>query len=178
MPDSEELRFFPPHLAAAAARLLDRCGTAGGRLVTAESCTGGLVAAALSAVTGTGQGLERGFVTYTPEAKSELLGVPLPLIEARGAVSAQVAAAMAEGALARSRAQIAIAVTGLAGPGGGGEGEPVGTVYVAVRARSGHHHVRRFAFGDIGRTHVQERAILAAFDMVGALLDRRSCDAA
>ncbi len=104
-------------------------------LATAESCTGGLIAAACTAVAGSSDWFERGFVSYSNAAKSELLGVPAALIERHGAVSAEVARAMAEGALAHSRADLAVAVTGIAGPGGGTPGKPVGTVWLALARR-------------------------------------------
>jgi nicotinamide-nucleotide amidase len=107
----------------------------GWRIATAESCTGGLVAAACTAVAGSSDWFERGFVTYSNDAKSEMLGVPAALISAHGAVSAPVAAAMAEGALAYSRAAFAVSVTGIAGPGGGSAAKPVGTVWIGVAAR-------------------------------------------
>lgn len=109
----------------------------GARLATAESCTGGLVAAACTSLAGSSDWFERGFVTYSNAAKSELLGVPPGLIEAHGAVSREVACAMADGALARSLAGVAVAVTGIAGPGGATLGKPVGTVWIAV-ASDGH----------------------------------------
>jgi nicotinamide-nucleotide amidase len=106
----------------------------GWMLAAAESCTGGLIAAACTALAGSSDWFERGFVTYSNAAKTELLGVSAALIERHGAVSAEVASAMAEGALARSRAQIAVAVTGIAGPSGGTPAKPVGTVWLAVAA--------------------------------------------
>lgn len=105
------------------------------KLATAESCTGGLVAAACTAVAGSSDWFERGFVTYSNEAKTEMLGVSASLIGAHGAVSAEVARAMAEGALARSPATLAVSVTGIAGPGGAVPGKPVGTVWVAFAER-------------------------------------------
>src|ERR1700712_590106 len=99
--------------------LLAACRAGGVRLATAESCTGGLIAATLTAIAGSSDVVDRGFVTYSNEAKTDLVGVPAPLITAHGAVSEPVAAAMAEGALARSRATYTISVTGIAGPGGG-----------------------------------------------------------
>jgi nicotinamide-nucleotide amidase len=114
-------------VAALAQQLLAR----GQCLVTAESCTGGLIAAACTELSGSSAWFERGFVTYSNEAKAELLGVAPALIEAHGAVSEPVARAMAEGALARSRAQVAVAVTGVAGPTGGSADKPVGTVWLA-----------------------------------------------
>ena len=108
---------------------------AGLKLATAESCTGGLIAAACTAVAGSSDWFERGFVTYSNEAKTEMLGVDAALIEAHGAVSAEVAQAMADGALQHSRADLAVAVTGIAGPSGATPGKPVGTVWLAVAQR-------------------------------------------
>ncbi len=110
---------------------------AGLKLATAESCTGGLIAAACTAVAGSSDWFERGFVTYSNEAKTEMLGVPATLIAAHGAVSAEVAQAMAEGALTHSHADLAVAVTGIAGPGGATPGKPVGTVWLALARRGG-----------------------------------------
>jgi len=109
----------------------------GWRLATAESCTGGLIAALCTSVAGSSDWFERGFVTYSNEAKTELLGVPAALIATEGAVSQPVAEAMARGALRHSRAQLAVAVTGIAGPGGAVPGKPVGTVWLALAVASG-----------------------------------------
>ena len=116
--------------------LADALRSAGLKIATAESCTGGLIAAACTTIAGSSDWFERGFVTYSNEAKNEMLGVPPALIAAHGAVSEAVARAMAEGAIARSRAQLAVAVTGVAGPSGGSPGKPVGTVWLAW-ARAG-----------------------------------------
>ena len=113
-------------------RLATRLRERGASLATAESCTGGLVAAACTALAGSSDWFERGFVTYSNAAKAEMLGVAAALIEAHGAVSAEVAVAMAEGALQRSGASLAVAITGVAGPGGGTAAKPVGTVWLAV----------------------------------------------
>jgi len=102
------------------------------KLVTAESCTGGLVAAAITAISGSSKYFERGFITYSNESKKELLGVPCETLEKYGAVSAETAIAMAAGALSRSRAQVSIAITGIAGPTGGSKEKPIGTVYVGL----------------------------------------------
>jgi nicotinamide-nucleotide amidase len=114
------------------AALGDALRARGWKLASAESCTGGLIAAACTAIAGSSDWFERGFVTYSNEAKTEILGVPAALIGRHGAVSAEVAQAMAAGALARSRAQITVAVTGIAGPGGATPGKPVGTVWLAI----------------------------------------------
>jgi nicotinamide-nucleotide amidase len=119
---------IPDALLADAEMLLAACRAKGIKLATAESCTGGLIAAVLTAIAGSSDVVDRGFVTYSNEAKNELLGVPLALIQTHGAVSEPVAQSMAEGALARSRATIAVAVTGVAGPGGGTAEKPVGLV--------------------------------------------------
>ena len=122
-------------------------------IVTVESCTGGLIAGALTDVPGSSDAVHGGFITYANEAKEKMVGVPAALIEAHGAVSEQVARAMAEGALKATGAAIAIAVTGIAGPGGGTEGKPVGLVYFACATADGTTpHVERF--GDAGRQEV------------------------
>ncbi|MBC7952981.1 MAG: CinA family protein [Rhodospirillaceae bacterium] len=137
-------------------------------LVTAESCTGGMVSAALTAIAGSSTVLERGFVTYSNEAKAEMLGVPMALIQTHGAVSEEVARAMAEGALAHSRAQRAIAITGIAGPGGGNADKPVGLVHFAVASVGGTTMARQQIFsGD--RDSVRHQAALTALEMVGQL---------
>ena len=130
-------------------------------LVTAESCTGGLIAATCTAVAGSSDWFERGFVTYSNEAKTESLGVDARLIAARGAVSEEVARAMAEGALAHSRAQLAVAVTGIAGPAGGSTTKPVGTVWLAVaRAGAGTQAEMLQLHGD--RAAIREQTVLYA----------------
>jgi nicotinamide-nucleotide amidase len=145
--------------------LLDACRQAGVRIATAESCTGGLIAAALTAVAGSSDVVERGFVTYSNAAKAEQLGVPMDLIMRHGAVSDAVAIAMAEGALAHSRADIAVSVTGIAGPGGATTAKPVGLVHLGCARRGGAvlHEQRTFA-GD--RTAVREQSVILAFAMI------------
>jgi len=132
------------------------------RLATAESCTGGLVSAAITAIAGSSDWFERGFITYSNEAKREMLGVPATLLEAHGAVSEAVAAAMAEGARRSSGAQCAVSVTGVAGPGGGSLAKPVGTVCLgwAVEGVPGGHVVTRHFTGD--RTAVRRQSVVAA----------------
>lgn len=127
---------LPADQQAAAESLAEALRSRGLRLVTAESCTGGLIAAACTSLAGSSEWFERGFVTYSNDAKTELLGVSASVIEKHGAVSEAVARAMAEGALLRSRAQVAVSVTGVAGPGGATPGKPVGTVWLAI-CRSG-----------------------------------------
>lgn len=152
-------------LVSDAGRLLDACRQAGVTLATAESCTGGLIAATLTAVAGSSDVVERGFVTYSNEAKTEQIGVPADLIARHGAVSEAVALAMAEGALARSRADIAVSVTGIAGPAGATATKPVGLVHLACARRNGPvlHEQRVFA-GD--RTAVREQSVALAFAMI------------
>jgi nicotinamide-nucleotide amidase len=159
-----------PALLAEAEALLAACRAQGATLATAESCTGGLIAACLTAIAGSSDVVERGFVTYSNAAKSELLGVPAALIAAEGAVSRQVAAAMAEGALAQSRASLALSVTGVAGPGGGSVAKPVGLVFLgAARRGGGAATVREYRFpGD--RAAVREASVAVAFAMARALL--------
>ncbi len=130
-------------------------------LATAESCTGGLIAAACTAVAGSSDWFERGFVTYSNAAKTELLGVDAALIQAFGAVSAEVARAMAEGALAHSKAGIAVAVTGIAGPGGAVPGKPVGTVWFALARRGETTVAERLQLGG-DRTAVREQTVAHA----------------
>ena len=153
---------FPHDLTTAAAALLDTLRQKKLRLVTAESCTGGLIAGVLTEIAGSSDVLDRGYVTYSNEAKADCIGVPTALIESHGAVSRGVAEAMAAGALKASRADVAIAVTGIAGPGGGTETKPVGLVYVAVARRHGAVVVREYRFGDIGRTGVRLATVMEA----------------
>ena len=130
----------------------------GAMLATAESCTGGLIAATCTSVAGSSDWFERGFVTYSNAAKTEMLGVDAALIAAHGAVSAEVACAMAEGALRHSKADLAVAVTGIAGPGGATPGKPVGTVWLALARRGGATEAERLQLaGD--RTAVREQTV-------------------
>ena len=122
-------------LKSLAERVLERCRARGLRLATAKSCTGGMIAAALTEIAGSSEVVERGFVTYSNEAKTEMLGVPAALIAAHGAVSGEVAAAMADGARARAPVDLAVSVTGIAGPGGATPGKPVGLVWFGMARR-------------------------------------------
>ncbi len=146
--------------------LLQRCREAGLMLATAESCTGGLIAAALTAIPGSSDVVDRGFVTYTNEAKAELVGVDPAAIAAHGAVSEVVARAMAEGALARSRAGIAVAVTGVAGPGGGSVAKPVGLVWFAVARRGGATEAVSHVFPG-SRAEVRRATVAEALRLMG-----------
>ncbi len=160
------------HLERAALATLDLFRAHGAMIATAESCTGGLIAAALTEIAGSSDVVDRGFVTYSNEAKIELLGVHAALITAHGAVSEPVARAMAEGALLRSRATITIAVTGIAGPGGGTPEKPVGTVWLA-RARRAHETIaeRQIFPGD--RTAIRAATVLQALTLLRAALKTR-----
>ena len=156
---------LPAALTRPAAAVLAACRAAGLMVATAESCTGGLVAAALTAVAGSSDVVERGFVTYSNRAKTEMLGVPPALLAAHGAVSAPVARAMAEGALAHSAAQVAVAVTGIAGPGGGTPDKPVGLVHFACARAGQPTRVRHEVFaGD--RDAVRRQAARLALTML------------
>lgn len=130
------MNFYPDAVLILAEDLIEACADSGLRIALAESCTGGLVAGCVTAVPGASNVLDRGFVTYANEAKTDMLGVEETILEANGAVSEPVALAMAKGALARSKAHISLSITGIAGPGGGSEGKPVGLVHMAS-ARSG-----------------------------------------
>ena len=137
----------------------------GWMLATAESCTGGLISAACTSLAGSTDWFERGFVTYSNAAKVDLLGVPAMLIDAHGAVSEEVARAMAEGALKRSKAQVSVAVTGVAGPGGGSVAKPVGTVWLAVSTSSGSTVAELLQLaGD--RAAVRRQTLVCALDAV------------
>ena len=138
-------------------------------LATAESCTGGLIAGVLTEIAGSSDVVERGFVTYSNEAKTELIGVPAEMIALHGAVSREVALAMAAGALAHSRADIAVAVTGVAGPGGGSAAKPVGLVHLAAERRGRPPIHRECRLGDIGRHGIRMATVAVAFEMVDEL---------
>jgi len=135
-------------------------------LACAESCTGGLVAAAITEIAGSSAVLERGYVTYSNAAKAESLGVPVALIAQHGAVSEEVARAMAEGALFNSHAEIAVSVTGIAGPGGGSDQKPVGLVWFALARRGGPAHTERHVFSHLDRHGVREAATLEALRLL------------
>jgi nicotinamide-nucleotide amidase len=156
---------FPQDLISQAARLIDLYRSKRLMLATAESCTGGLIAGLITSVPGSSDVLDCGFVTYSNQAKTRMIGVPAELIRLQGAVSAEVARAMAEGALAHSAADIAVAVTGVAGPGGGSVEKPVGLVHCAA-ARKGQPTVtRELRLGDIGRDAVRMETVRVAVAM-------------
>ena len=159
---------FPDDIESLARRVVETAAARGLMIAAAESCTGGLVTGALTAVAGSSAVVERGFVTYSNAAKAGMLGVPAGLIDDHGAVSEQVARAMAEGAIAHSAAQVSVAVTGIAGPGGGSADKPVGLVHFAAAGPGGLVHVEH-GFGDIGREAVRLDSVRVA---LGLLLDR------
>jgi nicotinamide-nucleotide amidase len=138
---------FPPALQTSADAVLEAFRRRGWRLATAESCTGGLIAACLTQIAGSSDVVDRGFVTYSNEAKRELLGVPADLLASVGAVSAEVAAAMAGGALLHSQAEVAVSATGIAGPGGATASKPVGLVYLGLARRGQATRTERHLFG-------------------------------
>jgi nicotinamide-nucleotide amidase len=141
-------------------------------LATAESCTGGLVAGALTEIAGSSDVVDRGFVTYSNAAKEAMLGVSAATLERHGAVSAETAAAMAAGALERSEADITVAITGIAGPGGGSKQKPVGLVHFAAASRDGRRLALHRRFGKIGRRRVRERSVAEALALLEALAEK------
>jgi nicotinamide-nucleotide amidase len=161
---------FNGELIRLAANVLVAARAKGLTIATAESCTGGLIAGLLTEIAGSSDVVERGFVTYTNEAKEEMLGVARDLLVAHGAVSEPVAAAMAQGALAHSNAQVSVAVTGIAGPGGGSAEKPVGLVYIAAMREGGTAVVERHLFGDIGREQVRLATVEAALTLLKSLI--------
>jgi len=153
----------------AAARVLALARKRGWLIATAESCTGGLVAGALTEIAGSSDVFERGFVTYSDAAKQALLGVSAATLRRDGAVSQATAEEMARGALARSRADLTVAITGIAGPGGGSSDKPVGLVHFAAAARDGRRlHVEK-RFGPIGRREVRLKSVVEALAMLETL---------
>ena len=161
---------FKDELLRAAKLLLADLAPLALKLATAESCTGGLLAALITEVPGASKHLERGFVTYSNEAKNEMLGVPAELIEEHGAVSEAVARAMAEGAIAHSRADLAVSITGVAGPDGGTSAKPVGLVHFAAarRGRPSIHLEQRF--GELGRSEIRLLSVAVALDLVRRMI--------
>ena len=157
-------------LSLLAAGIVHRYSEAGKMIATAESCTGGLVAGLLTEVPGSSAVVERGFITYSNEAKTELLGVPEELITKHGAVSEPVARAMAKGALEHSRADIAVSITGVAGPGGGSPDKPVGTVHFACATKDRPIVHRRAAYGDDARRTIRFLSVAEAFNLLDAQL--------
>jgi nicotinamide-nucleotide amidase len=162
---------FDHEIREAAEHVLVACRKRGLKLVTAESCTGGLVAAALTAIAGSSDVVERAFVTYANEAKREMLGVPWDALLGHGAVSESVARAMAAGALARSQADLAVSITGIAGPGGGSPDKPVGLVHFAA-VRAGHEPVAEHHVFPGDRDGIRRLAVITALSMLASLAER------
>jgi nicotinamide-nucleotide amidase len=156
-------------LKRAATRVLKACRARGLKVATAESCTGGLVAGALTEIAGSSDVIDRGFVTYSNAAKQAMLGVPAAVLEKHGAVSRETAEAMAAGALAHAPVDITVAITGIAGPGGGSAKKPVGLVHFAAAARDGRCIHREKRFGKIGRHRVRVRSVVEALAMIELL---------
>ena len=161
---------FPDDIDLLARQVIETARVRGLMIATAESCTGGLIAAALTAVPGSSDVLERGFVTYSNAAKTGMLGVPADLIDRHGAVSEPVARAMAAGAVERSGASVSVSVTGIAGPGGGSDDKPVGLVHFGAAGPSGLIHAEH-RFGDLGREGIRLESVRVALRL---LLDRIS----
>ena len=161
---------FSSDILIRAETLLADARAKGLKIATAESCTGGLVAGLLTEIPGSSDVVERGFVTYSNQAKEEMLGVPAAMLRQHGAVSEPVARAMAEGAIRNSTAQLSVAVTGVAGPGGGSDDKPVGLVHIAA-ARAGEATLHRECrFGDIGRDAVRLASVATALEMLQSLV--------
>ncbi len=158
-------------LRAEAKRALDSFRARSLKLATAESCTGGLVAAALTEIAGSSDVVDCGFVTYSNAAKQAMLGVPAATLKRHGAVSGETAAAMAAGALENSQADVAVAITGIAGPGGGTAEKPVGLVHFAAASRDGSRLARTRRYGKIGRRRVRQRSVAEAIELLQLLAE-------
>lgn len=163
---------FPSSLLDSAASLLDALRRRSLLIATAESCTGGLLGGLLTEIPGASAMFERGFVTYSDAAKSEMLNVDPGLLARHGAVSREAAAAMAAGALDKSSAHLAVAITGVAGPDGGSPEKPVGRVYICATLRDGETLERELSFGNIGRAEVRLASLKEALALARAMLDK------
>jgi nicotinamide-nucleotide amidase len=159
-------------LIAQATALLELCRRKKLTVATAESCTGGLVAATLTEIAGSSDVVERGFVTYSNEAKEQMLGVPAAVLARHGAVSRETAEAMAEGALARAPVDLTVSITGIAGPGGAVPGKPIGLVHFGAAARRGARIHRERRYGDIGRAQVRRAAVVEALALMRELAEQ------
>lgn len=159
---------YPADIEAQAAEIIAVYRDRGWMIATAESCSGGLIAGALTEIAGSSAVVDRGFVTYTNQAKMDLIGVSAATLETFGAVSKETALQMAHGALMRSGAEVAVAVTGIAGPGGGSAEKPVGLVHLALKTRSGLIDHREMRYGEIGRDQVRLQTVRTALEMLSA----------
>jgi nicotinamide-nucleotide amidase len=155
-----------------ATAVLDACRTRGLKVATAESCTGGLVAGALTDIAGSSDVLDRGFVTYSNEAKQQMLGVPVDTLKVHGEISRQTAEAMARGALGKANADLVVAITGIAGPGSGSADKPVGLVHFAAASRNGKLTHAEMRYGDIGRELVRHKSVLQALAMLKEMAEK------
>ncbi|MDP9838057.1 nicotinamide-nucleotide amidase [Neorhizobium huautlense] len=160
------MSLFPPDIEQTATKIIADFTAKGLMVVTAESCTGGLIAAALTEIAGSSAVVDRGLVTYTNEAKADILGVSVDTLKNFGAVSRETALEMAAGALKASQAQVSVSVTGIAGPGGGSATKPVGLVHLAASNRQGKVLHREKRYGDIGRSDVRLATLRTAFEML------------
>jgi nicotinamide-nucleotide amidase len=163
---------FSPEAEQAAEGLLDVCRRRRLKIAVAESCTGGLLAALLTSIPGASDVFERGFVTYSNDAKSQLLGVSSQLLMRFGAVSREVAFAMAEGVLERSNVDLAAAITGIAGPGGGTADKPVGLVHVVAARKGGEPLLSRLALASLDRHGIRLRSVMEAVNLLRAQATR------
>jgi len=166
------MSLFPADIVEQAQRIITDFTARGLMVATAESCTGGLIAGALTEISGSSAVVDRGFVTYTNQAKMDMLGVTDATLATHGAVSRETALQMVHGALFRSQAAMAVAVTGIAGPGGGSVDKPVGLVHLAAKSRSGKILHREMRYGDIGRTEVRLATVRTALAMLAEAADR------
>ncbi len=162
---------FPENLIKQADELLSICREKNIKLCTAESCTGGLIIGLLTEISGSSDVVDRGFITYSNQAKMELLNVSKDILNQYGAVSEQTVRAMTSGALSQSKADIAIAVSGIAGPTGGSTTKPVGLVHIATQHKSLQISHQEFNFGDIGRTNIRIKTIAKALEMTKEICD-------
>jgi nicotinamide-nucleotide amidase len=159
---------YPADIESQASAIIVDYRDRGWMIATAESCSGGLIAGALTEIAGSSAVVDRGFVTYTNQAKMDLIGVSAATLDAFGAVSKETALQMAHGALMRSGAEVAVAVTGIAGPGGGSAEKPVGLVHLALKTRSGLIDHREMRYGEIGRDQVRLGTVRTALEMLVA----------
>ena len=162
---------LPDDIETLARRVVEENAALGRKVTVAESCTGGLIVAALTDVPGASRVVNRGFVTYADDAKMELLNVPLKTLRTEGAVSSFTAVAMAQGALAYHNIDCAAAVTGVAGPGGGTVEKPIGLVYIAVAKRGHEIQCKEYSFGEIGRDKVRLATVKMALEMLKDLAE-------
>lgn len=160
------MNLYPDDIEAMAGRIVAQFAGRGLTVATAESCTGGLIVGALTEISGSSAVVDRGFVTYSNQAKIDLLGVRPETLERHGAVSRQTAVEMVEGALSRSGCSVAVAVTGIAGPGGGSDEKPVGLVHLAAGSRNGVPLHREMRYGEIGRSAIRLATVRTALEML------------